>query len=101
METSTGYAFNSTFPVYDLDEIDIKEMALIYAYFSKDPEPQPWIDPYDSIWLKIMTIGVYFVEVISSVIMLAFVAYETNGYAGHYRTLINQLLSYLYAAVSD
>ena len=31
--------------------------------------------------------------------MLAFVVYETNGLAGHYRTLINQLLSYHYGAV--
>ena len=42
---------------------------------------------------------VYVVEVLASVIMLAFVAYETGGYAGHYRTVINQLLSCLYGAV--
>jgi hypothetical protein len=59
-----------------------------------------WVDPYDSIWLKIATIGVYFVELISSVILAAFVSYETSGNAGHYRTVINQLLSHLYASVS-
>ena len=36
----------------------------------------------------------------ASLVMLAFVAFETQGFAGHYRTLINQLLSYLYGGVS-
>ena len=59
------------------------------------------LDPYDSIWLKLTTILVYGVEVIASMVMVAFVTFETQGYAGHYRTLINQLLSYLYGAVSS
>ena len=58
------------------------------------------LDPYHSIWLKLLTILVYFIEVIASIVMLAFVSYETQGLAGHYRTLINQLLSYLYGGVS-
>ena len=58
------------------------------------------LDPYNSIWLKLLTILVYFIEVIASIVMLAFVSYETQGLAGHYRTLINQLLSYLYGGVS-
>ena len=58
------------------------------------------LDPYSSIWLKLLTILVYFIEVIASIVMLAFVSYETQGLAGHYRTLINQLLSYLYGGVS-
>ena len=58
-----------------------------------------WEDPFDSIWLKLLTVIVYTVEIMSSTIMLAFVVYETNGLAGHYRTLINQLLSYHYGAV--
>ena len=32
-------------------------------------------------------------------IMIAFVVFETRGLAGHFRTLINQLLSFLYGAV--
>ena len=64
-----------------------------------DVKLNEWIDPYDSIWLKISTIFVYIVEVLASIVMLAFVAYETGGLAGHYRTLINQLLSCLYGAV--
>ena len=58
-----------------------------------------WEDPFDSIWLKLFTVIVYGAEIMSSIIMLAFVVYETNGLAGHYRTLINQLLSYHYGAV--
>ena len=58
------------------------------------------VDPYDSTWLKFITILVYVVEVIASMVMVAFVAFETQGLAGHYRTLINQLLSYLYGGVS-
>ena len=58
-----------------------------------------WVDPFDSVWLKIVTTVVYAVEVLASVIMMAFVVYETNGYNGHFRTLINQLLSHLYGGV--
>ena len=58
-----------------------------------------WIDPYDSVLLKLITIIVFIVEVISAIVMFSFVAYETGGYAGHYRTFINQLLSYLYGGV--
>ena len=62
---------------------------------------EQWNDPFDSIWLKIATIIVYAVEIFASLIMLAFVAHETRGLFGHYRTLINQLLSYLYGGVSN
>ena len=58
-----------------------------------------FVDPYDSIWLKLITIGVYLVQILSALVNIAFVTFETNGLAGHYRTLINQLLSYLYGAV--
>ena len=32
--------------------------------------------------------------------MLIFVSYETKGLFGHYRTVVNQLLSFGYGAVS-
>ena len=54
-------------------------------------------DPYDSLWLKMITVGVYMVEIFSSAVMIAFISFERDY--GHYRTLINQLLSYLYGAV--
>ena len=56
-------------------------------------------DPYDSVWLKIIAILSYFICLLGSAIMLAFIRYE-NGYHGNFRTVINQLLSNLYAVVS-
>ena len=76
--------------------------GIILANFEEEfeVEASDWIDPYDSIWLKLFTILVYIIEILASVVMFAFVKYETSGLAGHYRTLINQLLSYLYGVVS-
>ena len=56
-------------------------------------------DPYDSIWLKIIAVLSYFIGLTNSAIMLAFINYE-NGHHGNFRTVINQLLSNLYASVS-
>ena len=56
-------------------------------------------DPYDSVWLKIMAILFYFIGLLASATMLAFINYE-NGHHGNFRTVINQLLSNLYAMVS-
>ena len=56
-------------------------------------------DPYDSIWLKFIAILLYFICLLASAIMLAFIKYE-NGHHGHFRTVINQLLSNLYLMVS-
>ena len=55
-------------------------------------------DPYDSVWLKIMAILFYFIGLFSSAIMLAFINYE-SGHHGNFRSVINQLLSNLYAMV--
>ena len=60
---------------------------------------EKWEDPYDSIILKLVTIITYIIGVFSSAILLLFVVYETRGYAGHYRTIINQLLSVWHGAV--
>ena len=56
-------------------------------------------DPYDSVWLKIMAILFYFIGILASVIMLAFINYEKQHH-GNFRSVINQLLSNLYAVVS-
>ena len=56
-------------------------------------------DPFDSIWLKIVAVLSYFIGLTNSAIMLAFINYEM-GHHGNFRTVINQLLSYLYASVS-
>ena len=60
---------------------------------------EEWIDPFDSTVLKCLTVIVYIVNIMASIVMLAFVSFETGGDAGHYRTAINQLLSYGYGAV--
>ena len=73
---------------------------LMTFQFKKDMENEKWPDPYDSNWLKFITILFYFVDVLASMIMISFVIFETKGLAGHYRTFINQLLSAQYGAVS-
>ena len=80
----------------------LSNQTLISALFEEivEEEKIEFVDPYDSIWLKLVTTIVYFIEILSSVVCICFVVFETKGYAGHYRTLINQLLSYLYGAVS-
>ena len=55
-------------------------------------------DPFDSIGLKFGAFGTYIVALLSSGIMFAFISYEQQ-FHGHFRTLINQLLSNLYGAV--
>ena len=56
-------------------------------------------DPYDSVWLTVIGILCYLIDLVTSAIMLAFINYE-NGHHGNFRTVINQLLSNLYAMVS-
>ena len=70
------------------------------SMIDKNLEPNLLLqDPYDSIWLKIIAVLSYFIGLTNSAIMLAFINYE-NGHHGNFRTVINQLLSNLYAGVS-
>ena len=73
--------------------------GLLLSYFEPE-EIEVWTDPYNSIPLKLLTIIIYVIEIWASIVMLIFVSYETKGLFGHYRTVINQLLSYVYGAVS-
>ena len=71
-------------------------------FVSFEPEEiVEWVDPFDSIFLKLLTVIVYIIEILASTILLTFVIYETRGYAGHYRTVINQILSCGYGAVRN
>ena len=86
-----------------MDLINNKEVNnsdLISVNFEENTGVKDWGDPYDSIWLKMISIFVYTIEVMASMVMFMFVRYETQGLAGHYRTIINQFLSYLYGVVS-
>ena len=108
------FQINNTFYHKKLSEGNLTEICqkiIFPALFKENPlrnsfkdpfsfEIDISLDPYDSIWLKLTTILVYCVEVMASIVMVAFVAFETQGFAGHFRTLINQLLSYLYGGVS-
>ena len=106
-----GFEINNTYNHEYLSEGNLSEKGIFHALFEENPLSSSFrdlfsseinisLDLYDSIWLKLITILVYIVEVIASTVMVAFVTFETQGYAGHYRTLINQLLSYLYGGVS-
>ena len=75
-----------------------KKSSLISFFEPK--EIKEWTDPYNLIPLKLLTIIVYLLELCAATIMLIFVVYETKGLFGHYRTVINQLLSFGYGAVS-
>ena len=75
------------------------QIIITSSFENQTTNTEEWIDPYDSVWLKILTFFIYIVEVTAASIMITFVFYETSGYAGHYRTLINQLLSYFYGGV--
>ena len=68
--------------------------------FFEPEEIEEWTDPYNLIPLKLLTIVVYLLELWAATVMLIFVIYETKGLFGHYRTVINQLLSFGYGAVS-
>ena len=56
-------------------------------------------DPFESGWMKFIAILSYFIGLVNSAIMLAFINYE-KGHHGNFRTVINQLLSNMYAMVS-
>ena len=82
--------------VQKLSQLNLTSLTL--ALF--EPEViEEWIDPFDSSTLRLLTVIVYIIDVLASIPLLYFVAYETRGYAGHFRTVINQLLSFLYGAV--
>ena len=84
-----------------MDEKKLSHLNLTRLTFASfEPEViEKWIDPFDSTMLRLLTVIVYIMEVLASIPMLYFVAYETGGSAGHFRTVINQLLSFLYGAV--
>ena len=82
--------------VQKLSQLNLTNLNLA----SFEPEViEEWIDPFDSTTLRLITFIVYFIGVLASIPLFYFVIYETEGYAGHFRTVINQLLSFLYGEV--
>ena len=84
-----------------MDEQNLSQLNLtrITLAFFELEVIEEWIDPFDSTTLRLLTVIVYIIDVLASIPLLYFVAYETGGCAGHFRTVINQLLSFLYVAV--
>ena len=84
-----------------MDEQKLSQLNLTsLTLASFEPEViEEWIDPFDSTTLRLITVIVYIIGVLASIPLFYFVVYETEGYAGHFRTVINQLLSFLYGVV--
>lgn len=59
--------------------------------FVVDQAPNFFVDPYTTIPVKIFAAFCYAWVIMASLAILAFVVYETQGLAGPYRTVINQL----------
>ena len=85
--------------VNSMNSYNISKTSLFISF--QQEEIVEWLDPFDSIFLKLFTVIVYIIEILASTILLTFVIYETRGYAGHYRTVINQILSCGYGAVRN
>ena len=82
------------------NSMNLEQQLLIKNQFDLVREQQLLLqDPYDSIWLKVIAILFYFINLLACAVMLAFINYE-NGHHGNFRSVINQLLSTLYAMVS-
>ena len=58
----------------------LSNQTLIAALFEEivAEEKIEFVDPYDSIWLKLVTIIVYFIEIVSSVVCICFVVFCTR-----------------------
>ena len=51
-------------------------------------------------WVKALATVAYFISLFSSVILIMFVIYESQGFASHHRLLTNQFLSWVYSIVA-
>ena len=76
---------------------DINTANIVNAGFNQTTD-ETLEDPYDSIWLQFIAFFVYLLIILSSCLMMAFSYYE-QLYHGHYRTVINQLITSLYHVV--
>ena len=76
---------------------DINTANIVNAGFNQTTN-ETLEDPYDSIWLRLIAVFVYLSIILSSCLMMAFSYYE-QLYHGHYRTVINQLITSLYHVV--
>ena len=72
----------------------------LQEYFVTFDEPNLFVEPYDSFWIKLAATVIYLIGLGGSFIQYGFVLYEANGYLASFRTAINQLVSCGYFIVS-
>ena len=67
---------------------------------SNDCNQNQFADPFKEMWKKLFATGAYIVLIFGGFVMLNFVKYEFQGQAAHYRTVLNQLNSWIFLIVS-
>ena len=65
-----------------------------------EAESNLFVEPYRELWKKLLGTAFYILQILVGLIILAFVRYEREGLAGHFRTALNQLTSWKYLVVS-
>ena len=65
-----------------------------------DSNQNQFADPFKEMWKKLFATGAYIVLIFGGFIMLSFIKYEFQGQAAHYRTVMNQLNSWIFLIVS-
>ena len=63
-------------------------------------EPNFFENPWDSLVMRITATTFWLIALCGSIIIFAYVYYETQGYAASFRTVINQLVTWCYFYVS-
>ena len=71
---------------------------LIEVFVTFD-EPNLFVEPYDSLWIKLAATLVYLISILGCLVQYSFVVYEVSGYAASFRTAMNQLVSSCYFLV--
>ena len=59
------------------------------------------IDPFNTLWKKVLGTVSYILQVFGGLIVLSFIRYETQGHAAHFRTALNQITSWIALVVSN
>lgn len=88
MNYSTSVVYTYLFEIQDFDQ---GNSSWLEGLLLVNQTPNFFVDPYTTIPVKVFAAFCYAWCIIASLAILAFVVYETQGLAGPYRTVINQL----------